>query len=171
MREGRIASILVDQLSSFLENLIDFLEVVLGQFQQNQLSSFKLVLDAWTVQQAFKAFEQLELANQSVTVVEGLGKKSCESPFELLDGLAEYEKVIIEGTLLDVHHIVGDLAKLLLGCLELTENLADCLGEDCALGVTNLDVVELVELHDSLSHEHEVLAAFSECVEPHEQRA
>jgi hypothetical protein len=63
---------LIDALNedlALLEDLLSLLEVSFKQFKQSDLLPLQLVQNDRSVQEAFKRIEQLELANNCITIV------------------------------------------------------------------------------------------------------
>jgi len=129
------------------------------------LLALKFILDAWAVEETLKTLKQLELANQGIAVIERLSEQSSKSALEVFDFLTEVKKVILELTALNIHDIVGYRTKLLLSGHKLLVELPDGLSHGRALGVTNLDVLQLIELHNGLSDKHQILAPLSEGIQ------
>jgi hypothetical protein len=78
--------------------------------------------------------------------------------------LTEFKEVIVEFALLNVHYIVLDLHEFFNRLVELTKDLKNRGSHGFTLGVTNFDLLQLVELLDSASQVHNVLASFAESI-------
>jgi hypothetical protein len=76
--------------------------------------------------------------------------------------LSELVEVIIESSLFDVHDVVFNLHEVLNGSSELFVDLNDGSRKGLTLGVTNLNLLELLELHDGVGQVHNVLASLLE---------
>jgi hypothetical protein len=83
--------------------------------------------------------------------------------------LLENEEVIVELSSLNVHDVVGHVGELLDGCLEFGEDLEDRVGQGLTLGVSDVDVLQLVEHDDGVSQVPNVLASLRKGVQSHEE--
>jgi len=83
--------------------------------------------------------------------------------------LTELEEVVVKLTDLNVKNVIFDLHELVDSLIELVKNDQDGVTKDLTLGVTNLNLGELVELDDGSSEMHDVLASLREAVKTHEQ--
>jgi hypothetical protein len=83
--------------------------------------------------------------------------------------LTELEEVVLELSALDVHDVELDTSEGLDGSVEFVENAGDRLGHGLTLGVSDLNLLELVELHDGAGQVHDVLASLAEGVEADEE--
>jgi hypothetical protein len=145
-----------------LVGLINLFDIRLEDFKQSLLFLLELIMDNLSLQKAVKALKKLEFADESVTVIERLGKNGGKTSLLLLSALSELEEVVSELFLLNVHHIVVDEHELLNSLSELSLNSDDGLRHGFSLSVSNLDSLQLVELNDGLSQLHDVLAPFDE---------
>mmetsp|Transcript_20734 Transcript_20734/g.31851 ORF Transcript_20734/g.31851 Transcript_20734/m.31851 type:complete len:572 (-) Transcript_20734:732-2447(-) len=159
----------IDQGLTLHEDGADHLQVLLVQFEQSDVLLLELVLDDGAVKQSLEGVQQLELADDGVTVIETLGQDGGQTSLELLDSLAELEEVVVELALFDVHDVVLHGRELVDGLLELREHLEDGSREGLTLGVTDVDLLQLRELHNRAGQVHDVLAALREGVQAHEQ--
>jgi len=131
--------------------------------------ALNVILDDGAVQEAFERVEELELADDGVAVVEGLGDDGSKAALQLLDALAEVEEVVVELAALNVHNVVGDCHEFVNNNVEFIEDLSQALAHGGTLGVTDLDLAQFFELLDGTSQVHDVHAALGECVETHEE--
>jgi len=83
--------------------------------------------------------------------------------------LAELEEVIVELSLFDIHDVVGDSHEVFNSLVELGVDLHDSSSHGLALGVTDFDLLQLVELLNCASQVHDVLAAFTESIKADKQ--
>jgi len=155
---------------SLLEDLLSCLQVILENLKKIDLLALKLILDDGSVQETFEGVEHLELANNGVAVIEGLGEDGSETTFELLHALTEGKEVVIKLTLLDVKDVVLDEHEVLNSFGELVEDSHDVSGHGLALGVTNFNLLQLAKLVDSASQVHDVLAALRKGIKAHKER-
>jgi hypothetical protein len=167
--DGRALVNALNEDLTLKEDLLDALQVLLEEFKEGNMLALDVILNDGAVEEALKGIEQLELANDGVAVVEGLGDNRGETALKLLDGLAEVEEVVIELTVLDVHDVVGDGHELINDKVEFVKNLGQRLAHGGTLGVTNFDLAELLELLDGASQVHDVHAAFREGVKTNEE--
>jgi hypothetical protein len=79
--------------------------------------------------------------------------------------LTELEEVVIELVDLDVHNVEADFHELKNGRVEFLLNGLNVGGHLLSFGVTDLDLLQLVELLDGTSQVHDVLASLGEGVE------
>ena len=129
----------------------------------------KLILNDRTVKKAFKGVEELELADDGIGVVKALGEDGSETSLKFLDAVAELVEVVIELALLNVHNVIADSHEFFNSFVEFFEDLHNGCSELFTLGVTNFDLLELVELNDSACEVHDVLAALLEGIKADEQ--
>ena len=128
-------------------------------------------MDDLASEETLETLEKLELTDESIAVIEGLGEDGGESALELLDSLAELEEVVSELLHLDVHDVVVDEHKGLDGLSEFSLNGHNGSAHGSTLGVTNLDLLQLVELLDGLGELHNVLAPLSEGIKADKEGA
>ena len=83
--------------------------------------------------------------------------------------MAELEEVIVKASLFDVHDVVLDGHELIDGRLELVVDLHHSGGKDSTLSVTDLNLLEALELEEGARQVEHVLAALLEAVEADEQ--
>lgn len=159
----------LNQNLSLKEDLLSSFEVLLEKLKESDLLALKLILDDGAVKETLKGVEELELANNSVAVVEGLSQHGGEATLQLLDALAEVEEIVVKFASLNVHDVIVDLHEVLNDDFEFVENLSEGLAHGSTLGVTDFDFLELLELLDSASQVHDVHAAFGESVKADEE--
>jgi len=136
---------------SLKEYLLGGFEVLLEKLKESDLLALKLILDDGAVKETLKGVEELELANNSVAVVEGLSQHGGETALQLLDALAEVEEIVVEFASLNVHDVIVNLHEVLNDDFEFVENLSEGLAHGSTLGVTDFDFLELLELLDGAS--------------------
>lgn len=129
----------------------------------------ELILDDGSVEETIEGVQKLELANDGIAVIETLGENGSKSSLEFLDALAELVEVVIEGSLFNVHDVVGDLHELLDGNIELSVDLDDGVGKSLTLGVTDLNLLKLLELDHSVGQVHDVLASLLEGIQSNKE--
>ena len=108
----------------------------------------KLVLDVWSVEKSLKGVQELELSNDGVAVIETLSQDGGESSLQLLDALSELEEVIVKLSSLNIHDVIFDLHEFLDSLFEFFVDLFDCLSQGVTLGVTDINLRQLLELND-----------------------
>lgn len=170
-RNGSVLVFLLDEDATFLERLVHLLDIGLEKLQQGLLLLFKLVVDDLSLEEAIEAFQKLEFADKSVTVVERLGKNGGKTSLLLLGALSELEEIVSELLLLNVHDVVVNEHELLDGLSEFGLNGDDGLGHGLTLGVANFNSLELVELDDRLGQLHDVLASLDEGIKTDKEGA
>jgi len=161
-RDGSALILGVNKSLALHEDGGNSLQVTLEELKELNVLLLKLVLDDGSVEELSEGVKQLELADDSVAVIETLSENRCESSLEFLNAKAELVEIIIEGSLLDVHNLVLDLHEKVNGGLELSVDGVDGVGEGPTLGVTDLNVAKSSELLDGLSEVHHILASLLE---------
>jgi hypothetical protein len=84
--------------------------------------------------------------------------------------LSKLVEIIIEILLLNVKNVVLNEHKVIDSLIKFSEDSVDVGGHRLAAGVTDLDLLNFVELADRTGQVHNVLAAFGEGVEANEER-
>jgi hypothetical protein len=119
----------------------------------------QLVLDDGPRQQPLETVEQLEPPVQSVVIVETLRDHTRQTPFQLLDLVTELVEIVIKILLVDVHDVVLHLLERLNRPLELNRNLLHRLSQRLAFSASQIDLSQLVELHDGVRQVQDVVAS------------
>jgi hypothetical protein len=104
-----------------------------------------------------------------VAVVEPLGDHRRESTFKFFDLASELVEIVIELLVLNIHDIVVKSLELIHSLLELHKNLLKSFSKGFSLGASELDLGQLVELHNGVGQMEDVVATFEERVESYEQ--
>jgi len=84
--------------------------------------------------------------------------------------LAELEELIFEFSAFDIHDIEFNCGESVNRCVELLEDPGNGLGHSLSLCVSDLNLLELVELHDSACQVHDVLAPLGEGIKSDKER-
>ena len=91
-----------------MEDVAHNFEVLLEELKEGHVLLFELVLDDLAGEESLERFKQLELSNDSVTVIEGLGQDRGQSALQLFDVLAELEELVVKSGDLNVHDVELD---------------------------------------------------------------
>jgi hypothetical protein len=83
--------------------------------------------------------------------------------------LTEFEEVIVEFSLFNVHDVIGDSHEIFDGLVEFGENLHNRGSHIFTFGVTNFNLLQLVELLNGASQVHDVVTAFAEGIKSNKQ--
>jgi hypothetical protein len=135
---------------------------LLVEFEELNVLLLKFILNDGSVEKSLEGIKKLEFSNDGVAIIETLGEDGSESSLKFLNALSELVEVIIESSLFDVHDVVFNLHEVLNGSSELFVDLDDGSRKGLTLGVTNLNLLELLELHDGVGQVHNVLASLLE---------
>ena len=141
------------------------LQVGLVQLKESNVFLFELILDDLSVEETFKSVKQFEFTDDGIAVIKGLSENGGKSALEFLNALTELEEVVIELVDLDVHNVEADFHELVNSQVEFRLNGLDAGGHLLSFGVTNLDLLQFVELLDGTSQVHDILASLGEGVE------
>lgn len=160
---------IVNQDLAIHEDLLNFLKVDFIKFQKGDLLLLEFVLNNGAVQESFKRVEKLELAFNRIAIIEGLSEHCSQTSFQLFDALTEAIEVVIKLATGNVHDVVLDFLEVVNCLLELLEDDTNGSGKLRALGASDVDLIESVELHYCLSEVHDVLAPLHESVKPDEE--
>jgi hypothetical protein len=152
----------VNKSFTFHEDCCNCLQILLIEFEELNVLLLKFILDDGSVEKSFEGIKKLEFSNDGVAIIETLGEDGSESSLKFLNALSELVEVIIESSLFDVHDVVFNLHEVLNGSSELFVDLNDSSRKGLTLGVTNLNLFELLELHDGVGQVHNVLASLLE---------
>jgi hypothetical protein len=156
----------VNEAAAFQEDLLHSFQVLLVKLEKGNVLLLKFILNDGSVEEALEGIEKLELTDDGVWIIEALGQDWSKTALELLDSVAELVEIVIELALLNV---IAYLHELVNGLVELVEDLHHWGSELLALSVTDFDLLELVELNDSWSEVHDVLASLLEWVKADEE--
>jgi len=119
----------------------------------------KLVLNNWSVEQAFKGIKKLEFSDNGVTVIKALSENGCKPSLEFSDSLSEFVEVVVELPFLNIHDVVLYSHELFNSLVEFFKDLIDSCGQSLTFSVTNFYLLQLVELNDGAGEMHDVLAS------------
>lgn len=114
-----------------------------------------------TIEDAFEAVQQFEFAHDGVVVVETLSHHWGQSSLQLLYFASKHQEVLVELLLVDVHGVVGEGSEVLHCFFELLWDLFDGVCESFALGSSELDPFEFIELHDGGGEMEYIVTAFA----------
>jgi hypothetical protein len=142
---------------------------LLIKLKEDNLFFLKLVLNDWSLKKFIKGIQKLELSNDGITIIETLGQDRSDSSLELLDLLSELIEVIIECSHLDVHDVIFGFTEIVDGSVELTVDLFETISKSSTFGVSDLDLVKLLELQNGVCKMHDVLASLKEAIKSDEQ--
>jgi hypothetical protein len=78
-------------------------------------------------------------------------------------------EVIIECSHLDVHDVIFGFTEIVDGSVELTVDLFETISKSSTFGVSDLDLVKLLELQNGVCKMHNVLASLKEAIKSDEQ--
>ena len=83
--------------------------------------------------------------------------------------MAEFIKVIVKFLLLNIENVVLDCRELVDGFVEFVQDRVNIGSHDFAAGITDLDLLNFVELADGIGQVHNVLATLREGIKAHEK--
>ena len=96
----------------------------------------KFVLDNGPVEDAFKAVQKFELAQDGIIVIKTLSDDWGKSSLEFFYFSSENKEVLVEFLLIDVHGIIRQGSEAFDGFPKLFRNLFDCFCESFSLSST-----------------------------------
>jgi hypothetical protein len=129
----------------------------------------KFVLNNGSVEDAFKAVQKFELAQDGIIIIKTLSDDGGKPSLEFFYFSSENQEVLVEFLLIDVHGIIRQGSEAFDRFSELFRDLFDCLCKSFSLGSTEFDSFEFVELHDGCGEVQDIMASFAVGVQSGEQ--
>ncbi len=108
----------------------------------------ELILNDGAVKDSLKAVQKLEFTQNCIIVIKALGDDWGKSSLEFLYLSSEHKEVLVKLFLVDIHSIIREGSEILNSFFKLFWDLFDGLSQGLSFGSSQLNPLELIELHD-----------------------